>query len=289
MRPLSAPLAARLVDDAMTLVQVWRIERRDGATFGFTDHDASLTFLGLVCSPSLGLAGGAIEKAADLSIDSASISGVLDDEAITADDLARGVWDGARADVYKVDWRDPALFVHLYAGRFGEARRGAASFEIELRGLTAPLNRPVGRVFSRYCDADLGDVRCGKDVSGSAFTGAGAITEVVSARVFRTSGLSGFDDGWFTLGRVLWSGGGANDVAVHRAGAASALIELFDIADAIAPGAAFTIVAGCDKRLGACRAKFANSANFRGFPHMPGNDVIQAGPPASGNDGSSRQ
>ena len=51
----------------------------------------------------------------------------------------------------------------------------------------------------------------------------------------------------------------------------------------------FTIVAGCDKRFETCRTKFANRLNFRGFPHMPGNDAIQAGPVAGeALDGSSR-
>ncbi len=36
----------------------------------------------------------------------------------------------------------------------------------------------------------------------------------------------------------------------------------------------FTVSAGCDKQLGTCRAKFANAATFRGFPHMPGNDFL---------------
>ncbi len=29
---------------------------------------------------------------------------------------------------------------------------------------------------------------------------------------------------------------------------------------------------GCDRRLSTCRDRFANVANFRGFPHVPGND-----------------
>ncbi len=36
----------------------------------------------------------------------------------------------------------------------------------------------------------------------------------------------------------------------------------------------FTIRAGCDKRIETCGAKFANTANFRGFPHIPGQDTI---------------
>ncbi|KAA8607939.1 hypothetical protein AL037_18020, partial [Salipiger aestuarii] len=43
---------------------------------------------------------------------------------------------------------------------------------------------------------------------------------------------------------------------------------------AIAGGDAFTICAGCDKRIETCGAKFANTANFRGFPHIPGQDAV---------------
>ncbi len=41
-----------------------------------------------------------------------------------------------------------------------------------------------------------------------------------------------------------------------------------------------TITTGCDKKWGTCQDKFQNSQNFRGFPHIPGNDFILAGPDA---------
>ena len=31
---------------------------------------------------------------------------------------------------------------------------------------------------------------------------------------------------------------------------------------------------GCDRRLSTCRDRFANVPNFRGFPHIPGNDFV---------------
>ena len=31
---------------------------------------------------------------------------------------------------------------------------------------------------------------------------------------------------------------------------------------------------GCDRQLSTCRDRFANVANFRGFPHIPGNDFV---------------
>ncbi len=33
------------------------------------------------------------------------------------------------------------------------------------------------------------------------------------------------------------------------------------------------LLAGCDKSFATCKAKFANALNFRGFPHLPGNDT----------------
>ena len=51
---------------------------------------------------------------------------------------------------------------------------------------------------------------------------------------------------------------------------------------------AFTITAGCDKHFKTCKAKFDNSANFRGFPHVPGIDFALAVPDGGGkNDGES--
>jgi uncharacterized phage protein (TIGR02218 family) len=42
----------------------------------------------------------------------------------------------------------------------------------------------------------------------------------------------------------------------------------------IAVGDAFSIRAGCDKRIETCGSKFANVVNFRGFPHIAGQDAV---------------
>ena len=45
-------------------------------------------------------------------------------------------------------------------------------------------------------------------------------------------------------------------------------VKLIAVADA------FTVTAGCDKRFVTCRDTFDNVVNFRGFPHIPGNDFV---------------
>lgn len=290
MRDIPQELAARLASGVTSLAHVWRVARRDGAVFGFTDHDQKLVFDTLVCEPGVGAAAGAVEKSLGLGVDSASFAGALASAALTEADLARGLWDGARVDLYRVDWSAPALRVHLFAGRIGEVRRGAAAFEAELRGLQAPLNKPVGRVFSRFCDADVGDARCAVNLAAAAFRGVGVVSAIVSSTAFSAAGLEAFAEGWFARGRLVWNQGGQSEVAGHRLESGAALIEVIEPPGVVlALAAGFTIFAGCDKRAETCRAKFANTLNFRGFPHMPGNDAMQAGPVAGEPlDGSSR-
>jgi uncharacterized phage protein (TIGR02218 family) len=290
MRTIPESIAAGLAEGVTTLAHVWRITRRDGDVFVFTDHDRPLSFDALTAEPQLALRVGAIEKSLGLNVDSASLAGALISDSITESDLARGLWDGARVDLFKVNWTDPSARVHVFSGRIGEVRRGVRAFEAELRGVQAPFNVPVGRVYSRHCDADLGDARCGKDIETSTFRKNGTVTEVLNSTAFVASGLGAYEEGWFTRGRLVWDEGGEREVSAHRMETAGAVIELLDApGDVLQIGAAFTIYAGCDKRHETCRLKFENVVNFRGFPHMPGNDAVQSGPPQGVTlDGSSR-
>ena len=95
MRAISAALAAKLSSGVTTFAHVWRVMRRDGERFAFTDHDCALALDDLVAAPLQSLAAGVIEKSVGLSADSAGVAGALSSDAITEADLARGVWDGA--------------------------------------------------------------------------------------------------------------------------------------------------------------------------------------------------
>ncbi len=289
MRAVPADLQARLDSGVTTLAHLWRLTRRDGAVYGFTDHDRDLVVAGVTYEAQSGFLAGAIEKGLGLSIDTASAEGALNSDCISAEDLARGLWDGARVDIWRADWTEPALRVHLFAGRLGEARRGETAFSAELRGLQAALNAPVGRVFSRFCDADVGDARCGVDLSAPGYRGEGVVASVIDQSTFTASGLNAFADGLFSRGVLTWSAAGSADVAAHYAGAVATIALLAPWPVTITPGDSFVIAAGCDKRLATCSARFGNTANFRGFPHMPGPDAVQAGPDANTPlNGSSR-
>jgi uncharacterized phage protein (TIGR02218 family) len=63
------------------------------------------------------------------------------------------------------------------------------------------------------------------------------------------------------------------EVKLHLKHGGTVTLELWQrMAEAIEPGDDFEIRAGCDKQFATCKAKFDNIANYRGFPHIPGND-----------------
>ena len=60
--------------------------------------------------------------------------------------------------------------------------------------------------------------------------------------------------------------------------AGNALALWTPLAQPIDIGDRFAVSAGCNKYFTTCQSKFANQINYRGFPHMPGNDHVLAYP-----------
>jgi uncharacterized phage protein (TIGR02218 family) len=164
-------------------------------------------------------------------------------------------------------------------GSIGQIRRGRLAFVAEVRSLAHVLGQTVGRTFQASCDAELGDARCTVDLEDPAFKGSGAVLDLLRDRAFTASGLGGLKAGWFTFGTLDWTSGANTgrraEVLSHDVTDGIAVLTLLEApVRAIAEGDAFTIRAGCDKRIETCGAKFANTVNFRGFPHIPGQDTV---------------
>ncbi len=279
MKSLSPALQAHLDEGTTTLAWCWRITRADGVTFGFTDHDEPLTFDGTTFDPESGFAASEVRSGSDLAVDAQDAQGVLSSDRITETDILDGRWDNASVEVWRVNWRATGQRVLMRRGAIGQIRRGRLAFVAEVRSLAHVLGQTVGRTFQASCDAALGDARCGVNLEAPAFKGAGAVIAVQSDRSFTASGLGGFDAGWFTSGTVEWTSGAnagrIEEVLTHDSVSGAIVLTLLEApVRALAVGGSFTVRAGCDKRIETCAAKFTNVANFRGFPHIPGQDAV---------------
>jgi uncharacterized phage protein (TIGR02218 family) len=292
MRDIGEAFAAALAADVATLCACWTLTRSDGEVFGATDHDRALAFGGVTYEPARALVSAVFESSAGLAPGRASGAAALDADFLSEDDLAAGVWDGARVDIWKVDWTAPEQRVAVWSGRLSEVALANGGFTAELVSLKADLERPIGRIYGRKCDARVGDARCGVNVSTVAYRGYGSVVQVLGPKRFRATGLGAFAGGWFAGGMLSWEGGanaGSTRRVLHHAGRDLAEFELASAPRlSLQVGDAFVVSAGCDRTFGTCRTKFANGVRFRGFPHMPGPDAVLAGPLAGRVDGGRR-
>ncbi|SEF69279.1 DUF2163 domain-containing protein [Bosea lathyri] len=278
MRDIPSSLAAHIEQGATTLCRCWSLTRRDGLVLGFTDHDRPLSFDGIAFAASTGLE--AAETAAELgfAIGGGDVSGAFAASGLNEADLSRGLYDDARVSIWLVNWAAVSQRLLLETGFVGEIRRGDLAFTAEIRGPAKAFDEERGRLYMRSCAADLGDARCGVTLTaaeGTVATSDGRLGLTAPA-------LASYPDGHFTGGRLVFTGGGnvgfAAEVKRHAAGSGLIAIQLWQAAPApIIAGDAFTVTPGCDKSFATCRSKFGNGVNFRGFPHVPGNDFIIGG------------
>lgn len=280
-------LKTHLKTGSTTVCRAWLVRREDGETLGFTDHDCDLEFDGVVFAARTGLTAGALEKTKGMAVDNTEVLGALSDAAVSEDDIVAGRYDGAEVTTFLVNWAEVTARVVLFRGTFGELTRSDGAFRVELRGLTEPLNAPVGRVYHADCGAILGDRMCKIDLSEPAFSLDLSLSAVIDGRTLHLPAQAAYPDGWFAQGQaVLTSGigkGQSGRIKSDRTIKGIRTIELWQTFG-LWPSASdeVKLIAGCDRRASTCREKFSNFINFRGFPHIPGEDWLRSNPSTSG-------
>jgi uncharacterized phage protein (TIGR02218 family) len=283
MRSIPQAFQDKLGSGATTLCWCWKIIRKDGVVRGFTEHDSDLYFDNLLWSAGAGLNPGVIESAIGFAANTGMAAGALTQSGITADDIDRGKYDQAKIEIWRVDWLDTAQRVGIWSGEIGDITRKEHAFEAEIAGPARKLGRSFGRVFSKRCDAELGDSRCTKDISTAAFTFQANVLQVLDETQFSVASLNAPKNDWFSAGTITWvDGQNAGLTARISQYFQSGAEDVFTLGalpvKPIAIGDAMSIVAGCNKSLNHCTGKFANVLHFRGCPFMPGNDSLIAGP-----------
>lgn len=277
MKNLAPELETHLENDATTLCNAWRVTRKDGTVFGFTDHDNILEFDGAIFTPESGFLPSAARSELGLNVDDGEVAGAFSSDAITEEDLADGRYDNALVEVFLVNWQDPDSFLKLRTQEIGEVSFGDHLFRAELRSLAHRLDQPQGRVYSRRCRADVGDGACNIDLDAAQYRGAGTVVSASDDRSCVVDGISSFEAGWFRYGLLKWRSGQNAGLSVevldHTDDGGEATLKFFSpLAHIPQVGDKFTVTAGCSKDFGTCGDKFANVLNFQGFPHLPGSD-----------------
>jgi uncharacterized phage protein (TIGR02218 family) len=272
-------LGAMIDSEVTRLATCWRVTRLDGLSYGFTDHDQDLLVEFQLYVATTGFTPSTVSGKADLSIDELELEGVLDHAGITEADLVAGRWDYSSVEIFFVDWSAPdAGKIKLRKGWLGQVSTSKGRFTAELNGLSSKLSQSLGREYGAWCDAKFCDARCGLDKT--SFTSTQQVVAAANRAQITITALPLPEAQRYQNGTVYFESGENMGLEMEIKSNASATdLDLFlPLPFNIAAGDQVRVTVGCNKSYAACRDKFSNVVNFRGFPHVPTVDSQIAGP-----------
>lgn len=279
MKTISQEMKNHLQGEVTSLCRCWILKTALGEELGFTDHDENIILKGVLCEKNAGVEASQIEESLGLNVNTNDVEGALQSNHITAEDINAGKYDNARVSTYIVNWQALDQFILDQVSLMGEITQEDGYFRMEFRSLSSQLEQTKGNHFISECQADLGDGRCKVFLDRPEYKVQGQIAEVLSPLVLRVTALDTFESGWFRGGHLTWlSGenvGRRIEITEQINSNRNNVLHLWQpMPYAIQPQDQFSLHVGCDKSFETCKRKFSNTLNFRGFPHIPGNDFV---------------
>lgn len=271
------------VDEDTTAYTAYTSGGRVNRLMGFTDHDKDIVYDKVTFQGNTGYTPTATTNSGDLSVDNLDIYGLIDSDTITDQDVLAGKYDYCRLWLFLLDYTNlAAAEATIKYGRIGEVSMQRDLFSAEFRGIAQALDQDTITHYMPSCFATLGDAKCGVDIHGTAaFNHTGAITNVVDQRTFEDTSLTGGEeaDRYWQGGVLRWLTGNnagremeiKSNLAADPASSNNPTVTMLEPEyGALQVGDTYYMTRGCDKSLATCRDVFANTINYRGFPHLPG-------------------
>lgn len=298
MKNVTTNMLNYLASGNNVLATCWKVTRQDGTILGFTDWDVDLTDGVTTYKASTGYTRTAIAGENTLAVPNLEVQGVLDSTAITDEDIRSGKYDHADVRIFLVvppigageftnefttefTLYQSALnnfnyygMIKLRRGFTGQIRLTEGQHTTEIRGIAQLLAENFIENFTLDCQADFCDTRC-KQVAAN-FTSSGKVTSVTNSKQFAATILSGASGATiFNFGVISWTAGnnvGLNMEVKNWDGGNFTLY--LGMGRPIQVNDTFTVLQGCDHTFATCKSRFNNAINFRGFPNIPGLDLV---------------
>ncbi len=276
-RTLSGGLTTHIAGTSHTRCSMLRLDLKDGTTLAFTNHDRTLAFnLGdgsADYQPHTGILPSDLSLSAGFDADDMEVSGPIAD-VVTRAAVLGGRYDDATVRYFQVNWKDLTQgAVKLVKGWVVRTEVEGGRFKFTCHSEMSRFAQSIGRVITGYCDADLGDARCGFNLVPVAAT----VSAVTDARGFTVTFAGSYADDYFNLGTVTFLTGalaGCRRVEIFDWASGGAVSLWTDLPEVPQIGDTLELRQGCDKTRPTCRDVFDNIVNNRSFPDVPGTDQI---------------
>ena len=284
MRTITTALQAHLSTDVQTVALCWRIERRDGTKYRYTDHDEPIVWAGGTYTPIDAGTPSNYRQSNNMNPAQIDFNMVYGSTSGRDAEIRAGLFDYAQMFTFRINWADPSTtsgIVKLAYGRLGEAEIRDNSVQIELRSLTQLAATPIGSIYTPECRTSLGSTLCNVLTTSTVYTRTGTISAITDNHEFTITGdAAGQIDNFYSYGKITFTSGDNNGLVMQIDDYTTAnVMTLTESAPyTLSTGVTFTAVAGCNRRWATCKDRFSNKDNFRGFPHIPGMDKALAVP-----------
>jgi len=275
LKNLSPAAIAFLSQSILTLAWCWKLTRRDGQVQGFTTFNKPLIVNGLLYRSDVGFNPSAIEQTHDVAINNLSIKSALKNDAISEKDLVGGRYDGAKVELFWVDWTNPATQIPVLAGYLGEVANDGEQYSAEFRALAQVLAQKRLQQTSKTCRYQFGDSRCKKTVTTIAAT---VLSVTADNHGFTIA--SGQPNDLFAIGAANWTTGENAGLGSSIAeSTANGSIKLFESPPyPIRVGDTLNLSAGCRYTRRHCEEIHNNLVNFGGEPELKDSDFLVKSP-----------
>lgn len=276
MKTISASMLTHLGQEVTTLTTCWKITLTNGSIKAFTGLDMDIVVAGITYKATTGFSSSGVPSAG-ASINSIDIKSFIDDVDITETDILSGLYDGAKVEMFKVNWNDlTGGTIVQQVGWIGDVSVEGDVFVAEVRGRGQNLKTKLGQLYSPTCRALLGDARC--TVNLTPFKVTSSVNTVSSNTLFGVASLGGHIVDYFKKGKIIWSSGlnAGITTEINTNPTTSSISLLFSPPFAISIGDTLDIYPGCDKSIATCRDVYSNIVNFRGEPYIPNSTSIVA-------------
>jgi hypothetical protein len=209
-------------------------------------------------------------------IDNGSVTGVIDDRSWNDTSLVKTTATVQKAiasvspftGIYLGITNATAAVVRCVAHGFASGQRVGFS---GVTGMTQ-INGKIGVV--TYIDANKFSVDIDTHLGSAAYP---PYYTIIDYSIYTGGGLATLitDSEYYTNGIVTWLTGANAGLRMEVKAYSVGRVELFQsMPFTIALGDTYTITAGCDHQLTTCKNRFNNVINFRGEPHVSGNDAL---------------
>lgn len=278
-----------LLERTHHFAKLWKIERTDGTTLRFTDHDHQLIDVNRTpYTPLPGMSGTAFRTEVSLEAGSSEVVGIFESTTITQDDLAEGRYRNAKITEFLVDWRAPFVGQFLYSIYWVEETEFTGeSWIARVANMPVFLKNKVGGRYNIDCRYELFDSKCSllrtnfQDFTTSQGDAADRYSVVIDVGTGPGQADDKSDPEYWTGGEAIFTSGALTGITMpilkyDQAGATLkfAMRTPADILD----GDALTVYPGCDFKSATCKARFNNFVNYGGFEFIPGVDRLMRTP-----------